>query len=159
MSLASRITRQPIPFDRPAAEDFRLGLSGFVPQVQDLMVATAGCSPYLRGLMQREAEWLRGAVEAPEAALEAELAGLDGVAVDLLPMALRAAKRRIAALSALCDLGGVWPLELVTGSLTRLALPLVEEKLKRLVVSGAVIKTGRPFWSTVIEENCQPPRP
>jgi [glutamine synthetase] adenylyltransferase / [glutamine synthetase]-adenylyl-L-tyrosine phosphorylase len=146
MSLASRITRQPIPFDDPAAVDFRSGLSGFAPQVLELMAATAGCSPYLRGLMQREADWLRSAVEAPEAALDRELAGLDAVAVDLLPTALRAAKRRIAALSALCDLGGVWPLEVVTGSLTRLAdravhlsvVALVAEEIRRGKLPGAV---------------------
>jgi [glutamine synthetase] adenylyltransferase / [glutamine synthetase]-adenylyl-L-tyrosine phosphorylase len=145
MSLASRITRQPIPFDDPAAVDFRSDLSGFAPQVLDLMAATAGCSPYLRGVMQREADWLRSAVEAPEAALDGELARLDGVAVDLLPTALRAAKRRIAALSALCDLGGVWPLEVVTGSLTRLAdravhlsvVALVAEEIRRGKLPGA----------------------
>lgn len=121
MSLAARITRQPIAFDPAAAADLRSELSGFAPVVMDLMAGTAGCSPYLRGLMLREADWLREAVEAPEAALEAALAAPGAVAPDALALALRQAKRRVALLAALCDLGGVWPLEVVTGALTRLA--------------------------------------
>ena len=74
MTLAARITRQPIPFDPAAAADVRAGLPGFDPELSGLLAATAGCSPYLRGLMLREADWLRAAVEAPEAALSATLA-------------------------------------------------------------------------------------
>ncbi len=121
MSLAARITRQPIAFDPAAAADLRLELPGFAPEVMALMAGTAGCSPYLRGLMLREADWLRAAVEAPEAALEAALEAPGSVAPDALALALRQAKRRVALLAALCDLGGVWPLEAVTGALTRLA--------------------------------------
>jgi [glutamine synthetase] adenylyltransferase / [glutamine synthetase]-adenylyl-L-tyrosine phosphorylase len=145
MSLASRITRLPFAFDVGAARDLRSELEGFAPDVMDLLAATAGCSPYLRGLMQREADWLRGAVEAPDAALETVLAGLDGQGVDALPRALREAKRRVALLAALCDLGGVWPLEMVTGALTRLAdravhlalTMLVAEEIRRGKLPGA----------------------
>ncbi|MFN5996178.1 MAG: glutamine-synthetase adenylyltransferase [Paracoccaceae bacterium] len=145
MSLATRITRLPIAFDPAAAADFRSDVSGFSPNVMDLMAGTAGCSPYLRGLLQREADWLRDAVEAPEAALEAALAGPEAVGIEDLPLALREAKRRIALLAGLCDLGGVWDLATVTGALTRLAdravhlalTGLVAEEIRRGKLPGA----------------------
>lgn len=121
MTLAARLTRLPIPFDPDAASGLRADLEGFPPQVMELLSATAGCSPYLRGLMLREADWLRQAVEAPEAAMEGALSAADGLSAEALPLALREAKRRVALLAALCDLGGVWTLEQVTGALTRLA--------------------------------------
>ena len=145
MTLAARITRTPRAFAPAAAADLRADLPGFAPQVMDLLAATAACSPYLRGLMLREADWLRAAVEAPEAALESTLAAADGLAADALPLALREAKRRVALLAALCDLGGVWPLETVTDALTRLAdkavhlslTTLVAEEIRRGKLPGA----------------------
>ena len=141
MTLAARITRQPIPFDPAAAADVRAGLPGFDPEMSGLLAATAGCSPYLRGLMLREADWLPEAVADPEAALAAVLAGCDGLAADALPLALRQAKRRVALLAALCDLGGVWPLEAVTGALTGLADRAVHLSLTALVAEE--IRRGR----------------
>jgi glutamate-ammonia-ligase adenylyltransferase len=145
MTLASRITRLPNPFDPAAAADLRAELPGFAPDVMDLMAATAACSPYLRGLMLREADWLRDAVDAPETALEATLSAADDLAVETLPLALREAKRRVALLVALCDVGGAWPLEQVTGALTRLAdkavhlslTSLVAEEIRRGKLPGA----------------------
>lgn len=133
MTLAARITRLPIAFDPAAAADLRADLSGFAPEVMALMAATAGCSPYLRGLMLREADWLRAAVEAPEAALATTLAAADSLAAEALPLALREAKRRVALLAALCDLGGAWTLEQVTGALTSLADKAVHLSLTILV--------------------------
>jgi [glutamine synthetase] adenylyltransferase / [glutamine synthetase]-adenylyl-L-tyrosine phosphorylase len=121
MSLAARIRRLPFAFDPAAAADVRTALPGLPPEVIELCAATAGCSPYLRSLMQREAEWLEGAVADPEAALAAVLAAAGEGPPDALALALRQAKRRVALMSALCDLGGVWPLEDVTEALTRLA--------------------------------------
>ena len=121
MSLDARITRLPITFDAAAAADMRRALPDLAAGVVDLLAATAGCSPYLRGLMLREAGWLPEATADPETALTAVLAALDAVPPEGLALALRGAKRRVALLAALCDLGGVWPLETVTGALTRLA--------------------------------------
>jgi glutamate-ammonia-ligase adenylyltransferase len=121
MNLASRIRRLPLAFDPAAAADARVALPALSVEVLDLCTATAGCSPYLRGLMLREAEWLEDAAQDPEAALKAVLAAPETAAPDELPLALRQAKRRVALLAALCDLGGLWPLEMVTGTLTRLA--------------------------------------
>jgi [glutamine synthetase] adenylyltransferase / [glutamine synthetase]-adenylyl-L-tyrosine phosphorylase len=79
---------------------------------------------YLRSLMQREAEWLEGAVRRPGGGACAAVLARQGAGEgppDALALALRQAKRRVALMSALCDLGGVWPLEDVTEALTRLA--------------------------------------
>ena len=141
MTLASRITRQPIAFDPAAAADLRGSLPDLGAEVSGLLAATAGCSPYLRGLMLREADWLAEAVADPEAALQAVLAGLETAAPDTLPLALRQAKRRIALLTALCDLGGIWPLETVTGALTMLADRAVHLALTTEV--GEAIRRGK----------------
>jgi [glutamine synthetase] adenylyltransferase / [glutamine synthetase]-adenylyl-L-tyrosine phosphorylase len=133
MTLARRIIRQPIPFDPAAAADIKVLLPNLGNEVMGLIAATAGCSPYLRDLMLREADWLPDAVADPEAALDAVLAAPEATAPDGLALALRQAKRRVALLAALCDLGGVWPLDMVTDALTRLADRAVHLALTRLV--------------------------
>jgi glutamate-ammonia-ligase adenylyltransferase len=133
-TFAARLTRQPIAFDRDAAADAARSFGDMPPEVTGLISATAGCSPYLKALMQREADWVRVALTlAPETAMAGVLVGLDNVAVDALPVALRQAKRRAALLTALADLGGVWSVMQVTGALTRLADRAVDLALKRLV--------------------------
>jgi [glutamine synthetase] adenylyltransferase / [glutamine synthetase]-adenylyl-L-tyrosine phosphorylase len=144
MSFAARIRRLPFAFDPSAAMDTRAALPGLPAEILDLCAATAGCSPYLRGLMHREAEWLEALVD-PEAALEAALFEAGEGPPEALPMVLRQAKRRVALLTALCDLGGVWSLETVTGALTRLADRAVQlalttsvaEEIRRGKVPGA----------------------
>ena len=134
MSLVSRISRSPIPFDREAAADLAGVFPDLPPELRGLMAATAGCSPYLRDLMLREADWLRGiAGEAPETALDSVLAQAEAAGLDQLGPELRQAKRRVALLAGLCDLGGIWPLEAVTGALTVLADRAVDLCLRRLV--------------------------
>jgi glutamate-ammonia-ligase adenylyltransferase len=131
---ASRLTRQPIPFDREAGAEIRRCFADLAPELAGLLEGTAGCSPYLRGLMLREGDWLRAALAGnPEKAFQEILAALEPVAVDALSDALRQAKRRAALLTALADLGGVWPLLQVTGALTDLADRAVDLSMKRLV--------------------------
>lgn len=134
MTLTDRITRLPIAFDADAARDTRRSFPDLDPALRDLLAATAGCSPYLKGLMEREADWLREVAGVlPESALEALLRLPEAVSVEALGSALRQMKRRVALLAALCDLGGVWALEQVTGALTRAADQAVDLCLKRLV--------------------------
>jgi glutamate-ammonia-ligase adenylyltransferase len=90
-----------------------------------LDVATAalapvfGASPYLAGLALRRPDALGCFLAAePAASLVAILAAADAAPVD---DALRIAKRDLHLLTALCDLGGVWDLDQVTGALTRFA--------------------------------------
>ena len=44
-----------------------------------------------------------------------------------LATGLRQAKRRIALITALADLGGVWPLEKVTGTLSEFAARILQQ--------------------------------
>ncbi len=140
---AARLTRSPIPFDASRGADVAARFPALAPELRALLAGAAGCSPYLAGLAAREAAWLEEALcGAPEPALQAVLAGLDAAAGSAaLPVALRVAKRRVALLAGLADLGGVWPLETVTGALTRLADRAVDLSLKALVAEE--IRRGR----------------
>ena len=130
MSFADQITRLPRPYDPDLGDEVRASLPGLSGPLSDLVAGTAGSSPYLMGLIQRESDWLPEAFEAPEAAFTAELAALQDLPPAELRVRLRRAKRRIALLTALADLAGVWPLERVTGYLTELAQTAVDLALK-----------------------------
>ena len=143
---ATRMTRMPVAFDPAAAADVALEFAGLGAELAGLLAATAGCSPYLKDLARREADWLRQALlMAPEAAVAAVLASLPTLTLDGLGQGLRQAKRRVAVLVALADLGGVWGLEPVTGALTALAdqavglcvTRLVAEEIRRGKLPGA----------------------
>tara|TARA_R110002167_G_scaffold4572_1_gene21426 strand:+ start:556 stop:3318 length:2763 start_codon:yes stop_codon:yes gene_type:complete len=133
MSFNTRLSRAPHPFDPDLGRDALAHLpdlsSGLVP----LIVGAAGCSPYLAGLMAREGAWLPAAMDNPEAAVAAIFAQMPEVPLQGLPDALRQAKRRIALLTGLADLGGVWPLEVVTQVLTDFADLAVDATIKALV--------------------------
>jgi glutamate-ammonia-ligase adenylyltransferase len=137
MSFASRLARSPIPYEPARAEEVLARFACLPADLRALLEGTAGCSPYLCGLMLREADWLEEALAgAPEAALAAELGRLDGVeGADALGSELRRAKRRVALLAGLADLGGVWPLESVTGALTGLADRAVDLAFRALVAA------------------------
>ncbi|MBD3802833.1 MAG: glutamine-synthetase adenylyltransferase [Thioclava sp.] len=142
MPFATRLTRAPLPFEPERAAEARALSGDLAPELCELLAGTAGCSPYLKGLMEKEADWLRPALAGnPEAALAEEFARLGPVALPDLPNELRRAKRRVALLAGLADLGGVWCLEEVTGALTRLADLAVDLALKRLV--GEEIRRGK----------------
>ena len=125
MSLADDITRLPIPLD-PQRGQIALDTLGLAPgAAADLIRGTAGCSPYLAGLIEREAEWLAATLMRsdlfPAAIVGDETADFADLSPDALSPALRRAKGRVALITALADLGGVWTLEQVTGALTDLA--------------------------------------
>jgi len=142
MPFVDRLTRQPVAHDPEAGAETRADFSDLGPALAGLLAGIAGCSPYLRQLMQREADWLRSALAVePEAVLAAELQAIGGDTVDRLSPTLHRAKRRIALLTALADLGGVWPLEQVTGALTALADRAVAATISLLVAEE--IRRGR----------------
>ena len=135
-SLADRVARAPRPHDPAQVPPIAARFADLPATVRALLTGTAGCSPYLAGLMEREAEWLREALAAPpEASLAAILDEAGGEDLAALPARLRIAKRRAALLVALADLGGVWELGEVTGALTRLADRAVQAGLRALVAA------------------------
>ncbi|WP_319823625.1 glutamine-synthetase adenylyltransferase [Thalassovita sp.] len=141
MSFASRITRSPRPHDPDRGAEARALFPDLSPQVLAVLDGAAGCSPYLLTLMQKERDWLPQALEAPEQAVDDLFAATRACPPDQLPNHLRQGKRRIALLTALCDLAGVWPLELVTGALTRFADLASDTALQATV--GAEIRRGK----------------
>ena len=114
------ITRCPRPFDPDKGAEVRALFPEVDSRMAELLEGTGGSSPYLAGLMAKEVDWLRGALEAPRAALSAEGARLQGLdPLDpSLGSELRRGKRRMALIVALADLSGAWRLEEVTGALT-----------------------------------------
>jgi [glutamine synthetase] adenylyltransferase / [glutamine synthetase]-adenylyl-L-tyrosine phosphorylase len=141
MSFTARLIRSPRPFDPDRAQDVLVRFPDADAALADLIGGAAGCSPYLAGLMVREADWLTPAFDDPERALAAVFAALREVPLETLPRVLRQAKGRVAVLVALADLGGVWPLEEVTCRLTEFADLACHVALIRLV--EAEIGRGR----------------
>ncbi|HGG63225.1 MAG TPA: glutamine-synthetase adenylyltransferase, partial [Rhodobacteraceae bacterium] len=141
MNFASKITRTPIPHNPERGAEVAAVFAGAPKPLQNLIEGAAGCSPYLSAVMAQQAEWLSGAFDDPAAALQTQYEALKQAPLDQLKPLLRQAKARIAALTALADLGGVWPLEQVTGTLTEFADLAVEVSLKALV--AAEIKRGK----------------
>ena len=84
MTFASRLTRCPIPYDPERGAESRDRLPSLPPELRELLAGAAGCSPYLCGLIDREADWLGAALAGtPEAALDEALDGLAEQAPDL----------------------------------------------------------------------------
>ncbi len=133
MNFTDRITRSPIPHDPTRAADAVARFDDLDPQLTKLVAGAAGCSPYLAELMRQEADWMATAFADPEAALDALLVALPSVSLADLPKALRQAKRRVALLIGLADLGGVWPLEQCTKGLTDFADQAVQVTITALV--------------------------
>ncbi|WP_299731236.1 glutamine-synthetase adenylyltransferase [uncultured Tateyamaria sp.] len=120
MRLQDHLTRVPRPFELERGQDAVDAVPGLSGPLRDLVHGAAACSPYLAGLIAQEADWLPQALEDTDAALRDVLRAPEGNMETLRP-ALRVAKRRVALLAGLADLGGAWSLEQVTGPLTELA--------------------------------------
>jgi [glutamine synthetase] adenylyltransferase / [glutamine synthetase]-adenylyl-L-tyrosine phosphorylase len=142
MTLISRISRHPRAYDTGVAQDIRAEFGDLGGAGLDLLAGTAGCSPYLAGLMRAEPDWLRQTMtRTPESALDTVLTDIGNLRPDALAPGLRQAKRRVALLTALADLGGVWPLETVTAALSDLADMALGAGLRTLV--GDEIRRGK----------------
>lgn len=141
MDFASRITRMPRAHDSGQAGEARALMPDLCADLADVVAGAAGCSPYLKQLLETEHDWLMSGLEGPEEAVEVVLAALGEVAPEALPDALRQAKRRVALMVALADLAGVWPLEQVTGTLTAFADRACALALR--VTLGAELRRGK----------------
>jgi len=117
--------RWPEPAD-PAAAQRLLERFGEADGAKAMLLALGGGSPFLSDLLVRERETALAVLrQGPEAALqaaEAELAALDPAGLrTTLAAGLRAAKRRVALICAIADIGGAWGQGQVTATLSRLA--------------------------------------
>jgi glutamate-ammonia-ligase adenylyltransferase len=91
MTFTKRLTRTPRPYDIERGADAVAALEGLDPALTKLIAGAGGSSPYLSSLMQKEAAWLLPALADPEAAVDQLFVSLPDVALDDLPLALRAA--------------------------------------------------------------------
>ena len=120
-NLASALTRCPRIFNTDRAHDAENLVGDLPSEVRSLVVGAASGSPYLLGLMQKEADWLRGAVADPVAAVGDVIMTAQTAPFDVIGDTLRQGKRRVALMTALADLGGAWSLAQVTDALTHYA--------------------------------------
>ncbi|MCX8952595.1 glutamine-synthetase adenylyltransferase [Ruegeria sp. NA] len=118
MTDALAITRLPRAFDPSLGDETRALIPDLSQEMGELVAGTAGSSPYLKGLIEREREWLPDALLRPDQALSEVMADARKLPTDQLKSGLRQAKRRVALLTALADISGAWPLEKVTAALT-----------------------------------------
>ncbi len=136
MSLAARLTRSPHPFEPERGAEAAALFPDAAPELRELIAGTAGCSPFLNALLEKESAWLTGATEqSPEDAMAGILAAARDLAPANLKSGLRQAKRRAALLIALADLGGAWALQEVTGALTEFADLAVDLAMKAMVAA------------------------
>jgi glutamate-ammonia-ligase adenylyltransferase len=141
MDFASRITRLPRAFEPDRGQEACAAVPWADGDIRGVIDGAAGSAPYLKVLIDKEGGWLEAAVAAPEDALDSESTRLRAVAPDQIGPELRRAKRRVALMTALADLAGVWPLEEVTGQLTRFADLAVQLALEAAI--GQEIRRGK----------------
>ena len=121
MDFSTRITRLPTAFEAERGAETALLVPQADGDLAKLLAGAGGCSPYIRSLVEKEADWLVSALNDPEAAVAEQLTELHRSSVAKLSVALRQAKRRVALITGLADLAGVWSLETVTSILTEFA--------------------------------------
>ena len=136
--VGTSIASMPIRFedyelDRPSLEDL-----GSCPDYLDLLNAIASCSPFLRGLIETDSDWVIGlANSCPHAVLDDICTPLADMKPIEVASELRRRKRRISLLAGIADLGGIWDLDSVTRALTRFA-DFSTDCLLRSLVQDAV---------------------
>ena len=97
-----------------------------------------GNSPYLASLSAREPDVIcRLVTGGPAAAFAQSLSSLDQVSYSAkrpdVAAALRRAKRCCALIVAIADIGGIWPLEKVTGAMSELAEATLRLAIRHLL--------------------------
>ena len=133
MTFESRIQTTPRVFQAERAREIKTGITWASGRSAELLQNTASCSPYLAGLIQSEGVWLEKAFQDPEAEIGLCLDAIRQLNTEELSSRLRLAKRRVAVLTALADIAGIWSLERVTAYLSDFASRSVDQILKCLV--------------------------
>ncbi len=110
--------------------------------VAALIACLGGNSPYLAGLALREPVSFETLLRrGPDAAVEDALSSLraldPGVSRAALARAMRQAKRQVALAAAVADIGGLWQLEQVSGTLSRLAEAALGAAVRHLLGTAA----------------------
>jgi glutamate-ammonia-ligase adenylyltransferase len=111
------------------------------PGVRSLLMCLGGNSPYLTELALREPDAIRRLVtDGPQAAFAAGLLPLSQISPAAkrpdIAAVLRQAKRTGALIIAIADIGDVWGLETVTGTLSELAEATLRLAIRHLLRSA-----------------------
>ena len=141
MSDTLTISRLPRPYDADLGAEACAAIDGLSQDQAGLVTGAAGSSPYLKDLLNKERDWIAQALSQPQGALQAVFQTCRNLPPDQLKPGLRQAKRRVALLTALCDLSGGWPLEQVTRALTDFGALAVDVALKSEI--AALIRRGK----------------
>ncbi len=172
MTLRARLCKSPVPHDRKDAEaklsDLlaewqEAGADSLIeyqtePAVRALLLGILGCSPFLTGLIRRDATRLHRILnQSPDLqfvelceSLLADVPRAPAIA-DAMRL-LRNFKSEIALIIALCDLGGVWSVTDVTEALSKAADAATAAAIRFLFTQAAL----RGDWTPVDPE--QPER-
>jgi [glutamine synthetase] adenylyltransferase / [glutamine synthetase]-adenylyl-L-tyrosine phosphorylase len=149
---AQQVVGAPLPFDVPSAERDFAELCVALPEhaalfaqsaCHKLLLGVLGSSPYLAALIKRNPAGLARMLTTPPewlfTELMSELAVQAREASDIM-QALRHFKNAVALLTALADLGGVWPVMTVTRVLAEAADAAVQASIhhlfRRAVIRG-----------------------
>ena len=157
-----------MPYDEAAAERLverfnaigetearLLGAPGVLRMLRNL----GGNSPYLAGLVLREPDTVRRYVtDGPDVAFAHVLSSLSHVSPASkradIAAALRQAKRAVALIVAIADVGGSWPLETVTGALSELAEATLHLAIRHLLHSAHDVRDIRLQDANRPDLNC-----
>jgi len=139
--------RAEIGLDRWRTAAREAGLAAFAeafaanPKGAALLAAVFGNSPFLGHCILTDIDFFRRlAEEGLDAARAAALAGFRCAPDDdqtTVMRRLRRARRRVALVTAVADIAGLWPLETVTGTLTRAAEAALDSALAQLLRAAA----------------------
>ncbi len=152
-ALQARLTAAPVLADPEGAAARLAEIAPSLPDpllsgpARDLLLGLADHSPFLWGIAARDPDRLAGLLQAaPEASLARIVADQRGagrpeagarVDLDAVSRILRRNRQALALLVALADIGGVWPLEAVTGALSDFADASVAGALDALLLQAA----------------------
>jgi glutamate-ammonia-ligase adenylyltransferase len=121
------------------------GWGALLAQAWPAVAPVFGASPYLTSLARRDPTRLRDMLEAEPGArfdgLLARTRALGATDIETAKPGLRMLKAEAHLLIALCDLGGLWDLDAVTGALTRFADAALDAALA--VAAKAELEAGR----------------
>jgi len=126
-SFLSALSSAPVPYNLERAASVLAEVAHSLDEaLHPLIEGVAGCSPYLARSISFEREFLSTVSVLPADEGFAEIlaetqAALESETQDVLMTVLRVQKRRAALFIALCDLGGVWPLEKVLRAISDFA--------------------------------------
>jgi glutamate-ammonia-ligase adenylyltransferase len=135
-----------------AAADGDISVAGFAdealadPAVGALLRSIFANSPFLTQELVGNVAFVREIVEdGTEATFDRLLAELTALPVTELPTpavmkALRRAKRKTALLAGLADIAGIWPLESVTGALSKIAQATLDRAVAHLLATPTFAK-------------------